>query len=320
MPTEHLHNMKAVSARTGLSAHLIRIWERRYGAVEPARSGSQRRLYSDADVHRLRLLSALTRQGFSIGQIAKVKCDQLMRMAKKHESEEQSQQSSLSNAPGSTGSCEDELINQAMEASKAYNAEEIERILDQAMVSLGACGVLERMLIRLLQRIGEQWAGGYLTSAQEHFASATIRDYLARHVRPMLLGANAPRLVVTTPEGQLHEMGAIIAAALARKSGWNVTYLGPSLPPEEIASACKTNGARALALSIIYPHDDPVLPEQLIRIRKLLPGETAIVIGGSQLNYYQRAIEEIGAHTISDLTEFSKVIRQIRDETRAEPE
>ena len=315
MSTEHLHNMKAVSARTGLSAHLIRIWEKRYGAVEPARSDSQRRLYSDADVHRLRLLSALTRQGFSIGQIAKVKCDQLMRMAKKHESEEQTTQNSLSNAPGSTGSCEDELINQALEATKAYNAEEIERLLDQAMVSLGACGVLERMLIRLLQRIGEQWAGGYLTSAQEHFASATIRDYLARHVRPMLLGANAPHLVVTTPEGQLHEMGAILAAALARKAGWNVTYLGPSLPAEEIASACTANRAKALALSIIYPYDDPVLPVQLVRLRKFLPDEIDIVVGGSNLQFYKQAIDQIGAHSISDLTEFSKVIRQIREAT-----
>ena len=62
--------MKLVARRTGLSAHVIRVWERRYGAVTPVRTGTNRRLYTEEDIERLSLLRRLTEAGHNIGNVA----------------------------------------------------------------------------------------------------------------------------------------------------------------------------------------------------------------------------------------------------------
>lgn len=62
--------INVVSKLTGLSSHLIRAWEKRYNAVEPSRTGTNRRVYSDEAVEKLKLLKLLTSKGYSIGNIA----------------------------------------------------------------------------------------------------------------------------------------------------------------------------------------------------------------------------------------------------------
>src|SRR6059058_1635279 len=78
---EARHAIKSVVRRTGLSAHVIRIWEKRYQAVQPERTGTNRRLYSDEQIERLNLLRAITRAGHSIGPIAKLPIEKLRKLA-----------------------------------------------------------------------------------------------------------------------------------------------------------------------------------------------------------------------------------------------
>ena len=80
-------------------------------------------------------------------------------------------------------------------------------------------------------------------------------------------------LVVATPAGQIHELGALLVGAAAANLGWHVTYLGASLPAAEIAGAARQNRARAVALSLVYPEDDPRLEGELTRLRESLPPE-----------------------------------------------
>jgi hypothetical protein len=79
----------------------------------------------------------------------------------------------------------------------------------------------------------------------------------------------APELIVTTPSGQAHELGALMAASMASSQGWKVTYLGPNLPAEEIVAAAGRRGARAVALSVVFPADDARLYDELRRLRRL---------------------------------------------------
>jgi MerR family transcriptional regulator, light-induced transcriptional regulator len=152
-----------------------------------------------------------------------------------------------------------------------------------------------------------------LTASMEHFTSAALRDYLAQRVQSMQLTASAPRLVVGTPIGQLHEMGAVISAALARKAGWQVTYLGPSLPAEELVHACLRNQAQVLVLSIIYPLDDDALRQDLNRLSKLRPESLEIVMGGPNLLFYEEVIAKMKARVITDFTAFTPALRDLRE-------
>ena len=94
---------------------------------------------------------------------------------------------------------------------------------------------------------------------------------------------------------------APMPAAAAANLGWNVVYLGASLPAAEIAGAAVQRKARAVALSLVYPHDDPALPPALELLRELLPASTALLVGGRAVPALQPVLERVGARTVSDL-------------------
>ena len=111
-------------------------------------------------------------------------------------------------------------------------------------------------------------------------------------------------MVITTPAGQLHELGALLAAATASYEGWNVTYLGPNLAAEEIAAAVIQNQARALGLSIVYPMGDPRLVQELIKMKRCLPGSIWLLAGGRATDSYHDVLESIGARVFKSITDF----------------
>ena len=100
----------------------------------------------------------------------------------------------------------------ALEAVTALDARSFEAVLKEAQVELGAQGVLQRFIAPLAQTIGREWRDGFLTAAHEHFATAIIRSYLTQAARPFGAMRNSPVLVVVTPAGQLHDLGALLAS------------------------------------------------------------------------------------------------------------
>jgi len=103
----------------------------------------------------------------------------------------------------------------------------------------------------------------------------------------------------------------------ARDAGWNVLYLGTSLPAAEIAAAAVQHGVRLVALSVVYPGDDPGLPGELRQLRKLLPAEIEIVIGGRAADQYSRVLAEIGAVLIDTLEELRAYLGSVRARSSA---
>lgn len=304
---EAVYPIQVVSERTGLSAHVIRIWEKRYNAVKPARTAGNRRLYSEEDVARLRVLRQLTEVGHSIGYVATLPTEKLRVLLNE-----------TSGSPGPSVSsvaalepASDALLAKALGAVARMDAEALGGVLKQAEIRLGHQGVLQRLVAPLAQAIGEQWRTGQITAAHEHFATAALRFFLAHAAKPFASTPNAPALVVTTPAGQLHELGALLAGAAAANLGWRVIYLGPSLGAAEIAGAAHQHQARAVTLSLVYPEDDAQLPGELKRLRELLP-ETPIIVGGRAAPAYREALDAIGAERLEDLSDFGAALDRLR--------
>ena len=176
--------------------------------------------------------------------------------------------------------------------------------------------MLQRVAAPLAQAIGSLWRKGSITAAHEHFASALLRTYLAQAARPFAAGANEPVLAVATPAGQLHELGALLAAAMAANLGWHVTYLGAGLPAPEIAGAVRQNQARAVAISLVYPPDDPQMEGELTRLRDLLPPEVRLIVGGHAMPAYREALEKIAAIQAKDLTHLCLILDELRPPAR----
>jgi methylmalonyl-CoA mutase cobalamin-binding domain/chain len=119
-------------------------------------------------------------------------------------------------------------------------------------------------------------------------------------------------VIVTTPTRQLHELGAAIVAAAARDLGWRALYFGPNLPAADIANAAVANNARLVALSIVYPSDDPALASELAQLRRLLPKEIALVAGGVAAAANADALRAAGVQAMDDLEAFSRYLVQLR--------
>lgn len=311
------HSIKVVSERTGLSPHVIRVWEKRYATIQPERSEGNQRLYRDEDIERLLLLRQVTEAGHPIRTVAALSADELRALltsplrattAEAFRSEALPRRT-LSPRRSRTGP---ELVEASLTAIAALNAAELEAILDEAGVSLGQVALLTQVICPLVHRIGDGWQAGTLKVAHEHLASAVIRTFLGNAARPFAVHASAPMLICTTPSGQIHEIGAALAAAAASNHGWRVTYLGPSLPAEEIASAVLQSHSRAVALSIVHPADDPQLSVEIKRLRRLLPDHVPILVGGAAANAYLKTLESVGATVCGSLGEFTEALDQLR--------
>ncbi len=304
--------MRVVIRRTGLSPDLLRAWERRYGVVAPSRSDGGQRLYSDADIERLTLLRRATSLGRSIGQVAELDDAALARLVVEDEA------ATPVPAPASAGDAipaAETYLARALRAVEAMDATLLESTLRSAAISLPIAALTEHVVAPLLTQVGTRWHQGTLRAAHEHLASAASRRILSWVASQAAVGAGAPGIVVTTPAGQVHEIGALLAAATAATEGWRVTYLGADLPAEDIAAAVSDSGAGVVALSIIFPLDDAGVHEELRRLVGLLDPATRLVVGGSGADSYRTTLERLGAQVVRDLTTLRSALRTLAADT-----
>ena len=298
--------IKVVARRTGLSAHVIRVWEKRYGAVEPQRTGTNRRLYSDEEIERLSLLRDITQAGHSIGHVAKLPTAKLRELAS------ESHQANGRELPDKTIQSATAFLEECIAAVKSLDSRRLDEALQRGATKLGAQGLLQRVIAPLAQTVGELWRDGDITAAHEHFASSVIRIFLGHAAKPFVGTDSAPVLVVATPAGQVHELGALLVGAAAANLGWHVTYLGASLPAAEIAGAVRQNRARAVALSLVYPEDDPRMEGELTRLHKSLPSDVTLLVGGRAMSAYRDVLDTIGAVQMKDLAHLCASLDELR--------
>ncbi|HEX5718544.1 MAG TPA: cobalamin-dependent protein [Thermoanaerobaculia bacterium] len=303
------HPIGVVSRRTGQKPDLIRAWERRYGAVAPGRSDTRRRFYSDADISRLLLLKRVVMDtGRSIGQVANLSNEELESLA----AGEPGREAPVSAPGGNIADIADLYLELCLTAARRLEVGELELHLQRASVALSRTSLLDKLLVPLLHRTGELWQQGEMRPTHEHVASAVVRSFVGGMYHVYDTPATAPHLIATTPPRQRHELGALMVAAVAAGEGWRATYLGPDLPPEEIAAAATEKGAQAVALSLIYPPDDPGLGDDLRSLRRLLSPSTVVLAGGRASSAYGAVLDEIGAVRVDDLPALRRELDRLR--------
>ena len=308
---ESHHSLRVTTQRTGLSTHVVRVWEKRYGAVKPKRTASNRRIYSDAEIERLTLLRLATLAGHNIGSIADLPTDRLKVLAAGAGPEGLAQP-----APDKPFSFADTFQESCLVAVRQMDAHRFEDVLQRALIALGHHGLLQQVIAPLAQTIGELWRAGQVTAAHEHFLSAELKVFLGQAAKQFATPENAPGIIVATPAGQLHELGALMVNTAAAHLGWRTIYLGTSLPAAEISGAAAQNRVKAIALSIVYPEDDPQLPQELMNLRRFLPQQIKILVGGRAAAAYQPTLKHIGAIQTGDLDEFCLQLDALRKPAR----
>jgi methanogenic corrinoid protein MtbC1 len=256
------------------------------------------------------LLHRATLAGHSIGHIAQLPNERLQALVAADDMITPAPPSTTSLRP--VDSSPQRMLEASLDAVERLDAATLEEVLTQAAVALSQPVLIEHVIVPLMYRIGDRWHEGTLRAAHEHLASAVVRTSLGGLSRGFGPSPSDPMLVVATPAGQLHELGALIVATTAASNGWHVTYLGPSLPAEDIAAAAHQNRARAVALSLVYPPDDPFLRGELIRLRRGLREGVMVLVGGQAYDAYRHVLEKIGAVVLNDLAELRQHLDLLR--------
>jgi len=195
------------------------------------------------------------------------------------------------------------FFDEAMAALEELDRYRLHRVLSDASVEMSGPEFRQQLIVPLLSTIGERWQEGSLRIIHEHLATTIIRSFFGAPRNPALT-PRAPRLVVTTPAGQYHELGALMACAVAEEIGWDVVYLGAALPAEEIAAAVKHVGAKAVALSLCYRESDSHALDELTRLRHLLGDDVTIFVGGNAARCLRERLGESKITCPVDLAEF----------------
>lgn len=268
---EARYRIGAAARLTGVTTHVIRVWERRYQVLAPTRSQGGARLYTDADLERLRLLRRTVAAGHAIGQIASLDDAALKRL--------------LATQPGAAGSAAGDawpdFADDFKQAVGAYDLIRAERALSRAIAQHSPRTLVIEVLGPALQHIGDAWARGELCVGSEHLASALVRDCIGSLLRSYTADPGAESIVLTTPAGEQHELGAQLAAVLAAMYGFRVVYLGANLPASEIVDAVRRSGAKLAALSVVAL-DVGVAAREISSLLELLPEDVTLLLGGAR--------------------------------------
>lgn len=312
--------IRIAARRAGVSVDALRAWERRYGAVSPARTGGEQRLYSEADVERLSLLRELTDAGHSISAIAGVGSDELRRlratMGDPDSPATPADASSVTTGKGIAPSDAPHILGSCLRAVRAHDGEAVYRLLQREAFRRPTLSFLEEIATPLMRRVGDEWAAGNLSEAQERLASGALRrvlgvvlQYLRIDDRDRDPAAPAPlRIMATTLAGERHELGALMAAAIAADLGCDVTYPGADLPSPALAAAARKARAEFVALSLLDGSAPRLAQRELSALRDLLPARARIVVGGASAALLDDVLEPLGAERVDSLRHWSQLL------------
>jgi DNA-binding transcriptional MerR regulator len=225
--------IRAVSKLTGIPIDTLRAWERRHRVVEPARD-ERGRLYSQADVERLRLLRRAVEGGHAIGRVAPLSTAELRALAQP--------------APEPEPETPVVDLSALQDAVDRLDAAAFRRELSRLAAVLPLRALCRDVALPFLHLVGEAWHAGRLGIGQEHLATAEIRSLLGALARLHEVREGAPALVLATPAGELHEIATLAAAVVASDAGLGAFYLGPDVPSAEIVSTASRLSAKAVVL------------------------------------------------------------------------
>jgi DNA-binding transcriptional MerR regulator len=254
----HLFRIGELSRRLGVSDHVLRAWENRYGLLRPVRSAGGFRLYTEADAGRVRRMQALLGSGLSAAEAARAVLDE--------------EAGSLTTAADSlVGRAElGDLSGLLRQALESFDESAAQVTLDRLLSELSTTAVLRDVVVPYLTGLGERWESGEVSIAQEHFASQVLRGRLAGLARGWG-GGDGPRAVLACPSRELHDLGLMIFGITLRYRGWRIAYVGSDTPLEELSRAVEATRPDLVVLAATVPGNlEPHLAD-LTALARLAP-------------------------------------------------
>ncbi len=260
------YNIKDLEKLTGIKAHTIRIWEKRYDLIQPDRTETNFRLYNNDQLKRLLNISILNRAGLKISKIAKLKQEEIARQVAEHLDTDTDTIFKI-----------DSLIQPLMDLDEPSFV----RKMSAFITELGMEETMIQIIYPFLAKVGSLWLTDTISPAQEHFISHIIRQKLIVAIDQCNdIHPEARTFLLYLPEHEMHELGLLFLYYAIRKRGHKVYYLGQFVPYEDVQKILKDHPEINYVVgSFTAPMDDTELQEYLNQLSKDAKGKNVIVSG-----------------------------------------
>lgn len=279
----------AVERDTGLSKDTLRVWERRYGFPTPERDSAGERVYSPAQVEKLRLIKRLLDQGLRPGKLMAASAEELGSMI------------TARRAPPGAAAAPAALADMA-ELVRLHRNEELRAALSQILLKLGLQRFVIECMAPLNVAIGEAWMRGSIGVHDEHLYTEQIQNLLRAAIGAQHAAGRPPKVLLTTFPGEEHALGLLMVEAILVAEGAACVSLGTQTPLSDIRHAAIDGRADVVALSFSAAYSPRHAVEGLTSLRQALPLQIALWAGGEGVRNKGRSLPEVRiAHGLDDV-------------------
>lgn len=260
------YSIKDIEHLSGIKAHTLRIWEKRYNIVEPKRTPTNIRYYNDEDLKKILNISVLNRYGYKISNIAKLPGQQI-----------NDEILSVTTRYGDLPAQVENLIVAMIDFDKVY----FDNIFTKSIISRGLEETVTKVIYPFFEKIGILWQTGNINPAQEHFISNLIRQKLIVSIDnlPEYQNHNSKNFILFLPDGEWHELGLLFYSYFIKKSGHRVTYLGSSLPLQSVIDMKNFIQVDYLVTYIKLTQSEVEYKKYLYDLAKGIGGKSVFLLG-----------------------------------------
>lgn len=271
------YSIKDLELITGIKAHTLRIWEQRYHILNPERTDTNIRYYSNDDLKKILNVSLLNKNGIKISKIAELNDHQI---------------SAKINTIYVNESDHDDQIHQLILSMVDVDENRFEKIISSNVIRMGFVDTIEKIVFPFLRTTGVMWQAGSVNPAQEHFVSNLIRQKIIAAIDSQVvlhtIGATK-RIIFFLPEGELHELALLYYSYLAKNKGYTSIYLGQSVPANDLKKVCNIRKADYLVSVVTQPLKTVEIKDYLKNLSALFP-EQIILLSGAQIANHKSAV------------------------------
>lgn len=268
------YSIKDLEELSGIKAHTIRIWEVRYGLLKPNRTDTNIRLYDETQLKRLLNITFLLKNGIKISKISLLS-----------EAEINEKILAFFNAKDDSEQATDAKINSLVVAMIGLNEELFDSVFKQSVLQIGFEDTITQIIYPFLQKVGILWTINNIQPAQEHFISNLIRQKLitATDQQPFVKKPKQKWLLFL-PEGEMHEIGLLLANYMIRHRKQQTIYLGQNVPIEDIVQVCEQYKPEFILTFITAPKT----PDELLSLFKYITKaskSSKLCVSGSRYHF-----------------------------------
>lgn len=260
------YSIKDLERISGVKAHTLRIWEKRYGIVEPKRTDSNIRYYCDTDVKKLMNVAILLHHGYKISKLAGLDPYDL--------SKKVLEISMIANG-------NDSQVENLVVAMIEMDESKFEKILNMSIMKEGFENTVFKVLYPFFERIGVLWQAGSIKPAHEHFITNLVKQkiYVAIDSIPAASGNDTRKFLLFLPEWDLHELGLLVYDYIIKSRGFKVIYLGPSVPEDDIYSVSDFLNPDYFLVTFANPIEKEKIETYIQRLAARYPANTIFITG-----------------------------------------